>query len=52
MAQVIKLFPESEPVSCLDCVNVLMGSRGLFCWELREEIVNASAAHECEYFEE
>jgi len=48
---VIKFPLEIQVKSCLNCQNVLMGVRGLFCWELREEIVDDEIADQCDWYE-
>lgn len=48
-------FPQEEshtdPRLCTECVNVMMGTLGLFCHKFKEDIVFDTDAEECECFE-
>lgn len=45
---------EDEPevkLSCFECQNIAMGTKGLFCVAFREPIVHDDVAQECPEFE-
>lgn len=46
-------FPRVKEIklSCLECQNVFMGSRGLICGEYMETIVHDDVAQDCNAYE-
>lgn len=51
-AEVIQL-PVAVPVrlSCLECQNVFLGSKGLICGEYMEVLVHDEVAQDCNAYE-
>ncbi len=45
-----QFFPEAA-ISCTDCQNVFMGTKGLFCGVFKEMIVFDDIAADCGEFE-
>ena len=43
--------PEEESISCMDCQNVYVGTKGLFCGVFKEVIIFDDIAKDCSEFE-
>jgi hypothetical protein len=42
--------PEPEKLSCSDCQYAAFSTFGIFCLQLREDLIDESWASECEFY--